>query len=320
MSVGSGKSETLGAASDQNTAGRSSTLLPDFLVIGGMKCATTTLHQDLSRHSGIFCGQKELNVLTRVTEKEILDAYIWNLRASDESDLLGDVSTQYSKHQQHPDVAQKARSMIGPDLKIVYIVREPIARAISHHQHMMNVEGPGRMVPDINVAIEQDISPIHFSQYADQLKPWIETFGIDNIRVVKFEDYVSDRQAELEKLFQFLEVANEVIDIDVDGANRGGSRMTGGRFVTEMIRTKTFQGRIKPLLPTSLMPFLRRLFLRKAKLAVIAPTEETINFIFESVRQDVVQLQEILGLQEPLWDMEKARQKHIQERCGNQNG
>ena len=96
--------------------------------------------------------------------------------------------------------------------------------------------------------------------------------------------------------------------------------MTGSKLVVGLIRTKTFQGRIKPLLPTSLMPALRRLFLRKAKLASIAPTEETINFIYENVRDDVLQLQNILGLREPFWDMEAARNSHILTRCGNRDG
>ena len=125
-------------------------LLPNFFVIGAMKSATTTIHQDLSLHPDIDCGQKELNALTlQPNLEQIRNTYRSNFKQPD-AVIRGDVSTTYSMIPEHQGVPEKALELCGPDTKIVYVVREPIARTMSHHQHMMNWNGDGKMGPDIN--------------------------------------------------------------------------------------------------------------------------------------------------------------------------
>ena len=103
---------------------------PDFLVIGGMKCASTTMHEDLSMHPMIECGKKELNALLKTDLAEIAAIYSGNFRGAETEKLLGDVSADYSTLPTNPGVAERALK-VAPDLKIVYIVRDPVWRALS---------------------------------------------------------------------------------------------------------------------------------------------------------------------------------------------
>ena len=87
-----------------------------------------------------------------------MEAYSWNFRQAPPNKLLGDVSTHYSMLQEYPEASSIALRLLGPDVRIIYVVREPIARALSHHQHMMNVIDESGMGPDVNLEIRKEFS------------------------------------------------------------------------------------------------------------------------------------------------------------------
>jgi hypothetical protein len=294
-------------------------LVPDFLVIGAMKCATTTMHQDLVKHPEIFCGTKELNALTDEPNRKQSgeELYRHNYRDAEAHQLLGDISTHYSMLPHHDGVAEIAAKTIGPDLKIIYLVREPIARSLSHHQHMMNESSDEKMSPDVNFEIRNNPAPIAYSQYAMQLDPWIAVFGIDQIKVVKFEEYVSNRAATIAGVFEFLELKPYSIEIDGAGANRGHDRRVAGKFMRRIWQTKTFQRILKPLSPNFVRSIGRKILLKKASQAVVAPTVSTIDFIYENVKEDADRLKRLTGRSEPFWDLKLARSKHVDKLSQN---
>ena len=272
-----------------------------------MKSATTTLHQDLVKHPDIFCGKKELNALTMGDAQE---NYRLNYRDAKNHQLLGDVSATYTMLPDFPGVPAKAKSLLGPEIKIVYLVREPVSRALSHHQHMMNDVTAAKMGPDVNTEIRKHPAPINYSRYAHQLQPWIDLFGKQNIYVIKFEEYISDRDQVLKDLFGFLGVQAREIEIESAGANRGNQKRVAGKFIYRLYHTKLFQRIIKPFSPAVLRSALRNVLLRKSKVTSIPPTLETIDFIVESVQDDVRKLHTLLEWSEPAWDFAKVRAKY----------
>lgn len=278
---------------------------PDFLVIGGMKCATTTMHEDLSMHPQIECGKKELNALLKSDLNEIATIYKENFRVAKAEQLLGDVSADYSTLPTNPGVAQRALE-IAPDLKIVYIVRDPVRRAISHHKHMVNWSGAGKMPPDINEAIKNHPELISYSCYAMQLQTWIEAFGLDNILAVKFEDYVSDRVAVAGRVCRFLGLPEAELELSESGANRGESRLYAGKWIFQLYQSRIFKKVLQPAAPASLRRVLRRLLLRKNQQPKIPPTRETLEKIVTGVRADVAKFETLFELETPLWNLENS--------------
>jgi len=286
-----------------------------------MKCASTTIHTDLSKHPEIYCGKKELNALTDSdgTAAGISlsqDAYQRNY-ASPRNDhdstgqhgtsrKFGDVSTTYSMLPLHKGVAKKAKQICDSDLKIIYIVRNPILRAISHHQHMMNQPHPHGMGPDINVEIRRQPSLIAYSSYAMQLKPWIREFGLENIHVVKFEEYVANRQRTLGPLFEFLGLHPHEIEIDPDGSNRSDKARVAGPFVQRVYRSSVFQRHIHGITPDWVRLGLRRLLLKKAKQVTIPPNNETLDFIHQSVHDDTEEFCRMVGWPHLSWPIPTA--------------
>ena len=278
---------------------------PDFLVIGGMKCASTTMHEDLSMHPMIECGKKELNALLKTNLAEIAAVYRENFRGAEAEQLLGDVSADYSTLPTNPGVPQRALE-IASDLKIVYIVRDPVRRALSHHKHMVNWSGEGRMPQDINVAVENHPELMSYSCYAMQLQPWIEAFGLESILVVKFEDYVGDRTVVTNRVCRFLGLPETELELSEAGANRGQSRRYAGKMVFQLYQSWFFKKVLQPATPGFLKRVLRKLLLRKNQQPKIPPTRESLEKIVAGVSADVAKFESLLGFKEPLWNLEES--------------
>ena len=289
---------------------------PDFLVIGGMKCASTTMHEDLSMHPMIECGRKELNALLKTNLTEIAAIYNQNFRGADAEQLLGDVSADYSTLPTNPGVAERALK-VAPSLKIVYIVRDPVRRALSHHKHMVNWSGEGRMPQDVNVAIENHPELMSYSCYAMQLQPWIKAFGLENILVIKFEDYISDRTVVTNRVCRFLSLPETELELSEAGANRGESRRYAGKFVYNLYRSKFFRNVVQPAAPDFLRKALRQVLLRKNRQVEIPPTRATLEQIADGVKTDGEKLQVLLKLNEPLWNVEQTIEKVLLKEKGN---
>ena len=161
--------------------------LPDFLIIGAMKAGTTTLYGDLMTNSQVFMpDDKEPHCLVRedVLRHRGQRYYAGLFKAARSDQICGEASTGYSKASRFPGVALRAKQVLRHDLKLIYLVREPVARAISHHHN--EIHNP--TVPtDINEAIRVHAPLIEFGMYTMQLKPWLETFGREQLHIVQFE-------------------------------------------------------------------------------------------------------------------------------------
>jgi len=230
-------------------------------------------------HPMIECGKKELNALLKTDLAEIAAIYSGNFRGAETEQLLGDVSADYSTLPTNPGVAERALK-VAPDLKIVYIVRDPVWRALSHHKHMVNWSGAGRMPQDVNVAVENHPELMSYSCYAMQLQPWIEAFGLENILVVKFEDYVGDRTVVASRVCRFLGLPETELVLSEAGANRGESRRYAGKMVF--------------------------LLLRKNQQPTTPPTRASLEKIVAGVSADIAKFETLLGFKEPLWNLEAS--------------
>ncbi len=106
--------------------------LPTFICIGAMKCGTSSLHQYLGEHPQVAVSTpKETDSFLERNEKD----RTWYHGCFDsEAKAYGEVSPNYTKHPGFPDVPDRMHEML-PDVKLIYLVRDPIERAISHYVH-----------------------------------------------------------------------------------------------------------------------------------------------------------------------------------------
>lgn len=177
--------------------------LPDFVVIGAMKCGTSTLHDQLALRSGIHMSTpKEPNFFSDDDRfAEGLDAYRRCFAGAAPGQRLGESSTHYSKLPTHPRAVERLAPVL-PEARFVYVVRHPIERIVSQYVHewsQREVEPVG-----IEAAAERHERFVAYSQYDRQLAPWLAHFGHERILLVAFERMLAEPDAELARICAFL--------------------------------------------------------------------------------------------------------------------
>jgi len=181
-------------------------------VIGAQKAGTTALYAYLRWHPGI----------TGPSWKEVsfFDRHWWRgeawyrghfpLRAGGR--LVGEASPSYLFH---PLAPERARALV-PEVKLVALLRDPVARAYSQYQHEVAL---GREPLSFEDALEAEearlrgeverlvADPRAFSRawwdhtyaargrYAEQLERWLAVFDREQLLVVRSED-LGERPAE----------------------------------------------------------------------------------------------------------------------------
>ncbi|MEX0642669.1 MAG: sulfotransferase domain-containing protein [Pirellulales bacterium] len=276
--------------------------LPDFLVIGAMKSGTTTLYHDLMANPAVFLADKELNALVQHDSPE---DYARHYRTARAHQLCGDVSTCYSMLPLYPQAVSNAQRWLPNSLKIVYVVREPIGRLISHHRHMSDWHGTGRMARDIDACVRNEPNLLAFSRYAFQLRPWLEAYSRDAVTVVRFEDYVANRWREVARLSKFLNVPPCTDRIQADAVfNRSEKKPINTEFWSGSISSSAYRRLVRPLLTISVRNWLRVALLPQAPPAPSPPSADTIAMLVDKLAPEVEALRQLLGHPQPLWNLE----------------
>jgi sulfotransferase family protein len=176
--------------------------LPDFVIIGAMKSATTTLHAQLARQPGIVMSDpKEPNFFSDDEQwARGLEWYASLFAGAGPDDLAGESSTHYTKLPTHPRAVERMREHLGPDVKLVYVMRQPIERLLSQYVH----EVSQRKMPPIDRAVDEVPGLVDYGRYSLQLEPYLRTFGPGNVLPVFFDRLSQHPQAELERVARFL--------------------------------------------------------------------------------------------------------------------
>src|SRR5262245_46073038 len=112
------------------------TRLPTFLVIGAMKGGTTALHTYLGSHPDVFMSDlKEPHFFSSGLGWDKGEEWYCSLfTEAGSATAVGESSTSYSKFPDVRHVPERAISLI-PDLRVVYLVRDPIERIRSQYLH-----------------------------------------------------------------------------------------------------------------------------------------------------------------------------------------
>lgn len=286
--------------------------LPDFLVIGAMKAGTTSLCRDLAAHPNIFfpsVKEPHTLVLDEVLTESGRRKYADLFQYAKPDQKCGEGSTGYTKRPFHSGVPERAHALLGDGLKLIYIVREPVSRTLSHHYHMYR---KGEAPRDAAQAVKSISQLIDISRYAMQLKPWIERFGLEHLHVVRFEDYVKHRESIMGEIYAFLDVSTRSDVSDVGTVYNVGEKHllppdSVRGVIQKITRSQWYKRNIHPQMPQWVRDGFKNIFYKEAKDRPETPPAVTIEYIIDQVIDDVRELGEILGADEPVWKREEMR-------------
>ena len=180
-----------------------STAPVDLIVIGAQKCGTTSLHNYLDLHPEISMSRrKETNFF--LADRDWTEGIPSKVSRFDPSaQLRGETSPDYTNLPDSAGTADRIR-MGAPAAKLIYLVRNPIERMVSHYIHARTSGGEARSLAD--AISEPESQYLMRSRYATQLKPFIELFSREQILIESQERLLRDRQQVLRRIFAFLGV------------------------------------------------------------------------------------------------------------------
>jgi hypothetical protein len=183
-------------------------MLPNLIVIGAMKCGTSSLHSYLDLHPQITMSSvKELNYF--IAEQNWSRGAEWyESNFTGDTKVVGESSPNYTKCHFFSDIPERMYSVL-PEARLIYILRDPVDRVVSHYIHNYH---RGRERGSISEALA-DLGNSHYvqcSKYYMQLEKFLGCYPQSSILIITLEGLGRYRQRTLQKVFQFLEVDDSV--------------------------------------------------------------------------------------------------------------
>lgn len=185
--------------------------LPDFIIIGAMKSGTTSLHYYLGLHPEIFVSkEKELNFFIKSNE---LSSGTWEKgidwyksKFIGNAKIHGETSPNYTVYPVIKGIPERMHSVI-PDAKLIYIVRDPIERIISHYIHRYAERKEDRTLTEALINFDNNLY-IYRSQYYLQINQYLQYYSPQNILIISSEELSNTPQKTLQTIFNFLGVSD----------------------------------------------------------------------------------------------------------------
>lgn len=183
--------------------------IPDFIIAGAAKSATTWWQHVLHAHPSIYIPLDELHYFSfdyDPTDLLSID-YLANFDKAEPGQLVGENSNSYLPH---PGCAERINQSL-PEIKIIVSLRNPIARAYSDWE--MRVR-QGLHIRETQAFLDPDHVPdfefLRKGLYAHQLASYLSVFGKERVLVLVADDLKVDCEIEYLKVCRYLGVDERV--------------------------------------------------------------------------------------------------------------
>jgi hypothetical protein len=209
--------------------------LPEFIIAGPQKCATTWLYECLSEHPDVLMPDTDSIHYFDMHYTKGEQWYRQHFDAYDGEKLVGEETPSYIRD----EVAPRRIAETVPNAKLLFILRNPVDRAFSHYWHE---KSKGKTEFEFEEVFE------NYDLYNDWVVPGLyhrhirryrKHFPSESVRLLFFEDLVEDDWSYLEDVYEFLGIDStyrpSVLESKVNEGKRRG--LTYNRLYSTAVDT-----------------------------------------------------------------------------------
>jgi hypothetical protein len=266
----------------------------DFMIVGAMKCGTTTLARILANHPEVsFSEPKETDFFSKSPNwKESLADYESFWKGTEK--IRGEGSTTYTAYPHFNLHVWDDIYAYNSNMKILYLVRNPIHRVISHYMHTFQ---RGYIKMGFDEAARKVQILMDVTRYYTQIAPYVERFGREHVFILTLEDLLEKRSLNLRQLSAFLGIAPDLFS-NPEGVHE--NKTIGGRkpplWATRHSRSSRLMRRFLPSLYSNLAHRTTPVFHTKPECSA-ATREMLINML----RVEICSLSELMNADLSHW-------------------
>jgi hypothetical protein len=187
-------------------------MYPNLFVIGAAKSGTTSLHYYLDQHPDVHMSkEKEPNHFSYSEEPfkarhAVRDPQRYQALFDTDASVRGEASVSYSFWPYPAGVPERIHA-VAPEARFIYIVRDPVARVVSHFRHRVALGEEHRPISEVVAdPHEPEERYVTASSYATQMARYLELFPRERFLVLDHAELLAHRAAVLRECFAFLDV------------------------------------------------------------------------------------------------------------------
>lgn len=275
-----------------------------------MKCGTTSLFNHLASHPQVApCQSKEPNFFTHERSwRKGLDYYrtLWDYNPAVHKTAV-EASINYSKVPRLPNAAERIAKIAVEakiDFRLIYVIRNPIDRVISHCTHDLEEQWSVRYNHPTVRGIPYPA--IEASKYAMQLDEYYQRFPAKNILLLDTDNLKANPVEVLREVCNFLEVDADFLFPDLENQHN----VSQGKSITNSAWPKVDKYLASPIiscLPTHLrvqtMQTVRGWFSTEIVQEKFELSDIQRQFVLDELRSDIQRLRAEYGVDISQWEL-----------------
>jgi hypothetical protein len=274
--------------------------LPDFIVVGPPRTATTWLDDVLRGRVGLPAGVKETHFFARNYGQGI-DWYARHFEGCDPARKVGEICAAYFEN---PEARDRIHAHI-PDCRIVCTLRDPIERLHSYYKLLRQ---GGKTDLSFELAVRAHPKMLEFSRYATLLRAWRARFGEANVLAVLNDDLAADPRAYVDRITDFIGAEPVTLPASTVNANRRNAIETAPRHAAlarNARRLRSWMGANGYYRARSLLGRGGLWRFCSEGGAPFPPVEPTTRaWLLSQLKSEIEQLETLLGRELPRWKSE----------------
>jgi len=178
----------------------------NFIGIGAQKSGTSWVYACLYEHPDIYAPVKEIHFFSRPRFEKGIAWYESHFSKCVAGKVCGEFSTSYLYA---PEAALRIKAAY-PEVKLIAILRDPIARAYSQYGNSLK-SGEISMDSSFESFVAMEASCLEQGKYMEQLERYYKVFPREQLLVLIYEDIARDPLAFIQRVYRHIGVSDSFV-------------------------------------------------------------------------------------------------------------